>query len=154
MYHSMEIWVNWLAFGPNFLWEALLLHVCMRACMLSCFSCVQLFATLWTVAHQAPLSMGFSRREYWNVLPCPSLLLLPTLQQLPTPHTLPLPISSFFAKRTQILFRGPIAIGFKEVRTLRAPSGKSWLTEANDGIPILHRQSNKGPGEKAFHFWK
>ena len=39
--------------------------------MLSCFSCVQLLATLWTVAHQAPLSMGFSRQEYWSGLPCP-----------------------------------------------------------------------------------
>ena len=29
---------------------------------------VQLFATLWTVAHQAPLSMGFSRQEYWSGL--------------------------------------------------------------------------------------
>ena len=28
--------------------------------------------TLWTVAHQAPLSMGFSRQEYWSELPCPS----------------------------------------------------------------------------------
>ena len=27
--------------------------------------------TLWTVAHQAPLSMGFSRQEYWSALPCP-----------------------------------------------------------------------------------
>ena len=34
---------------------------------------VWLFATLWTVAHQAPLSMGFSRQEYWSGLPCPSL---------------------------------------------------------------------------------
>ena len=33
-------------------------------------SCVQLFATPWTVAHQAPLSMGFSRQEYWSRLPC------------------------------------------------------------------------------------
>ena len=41
------------------------------ACMLSCFSLVQLFAALWTVAHQAPLSMGFSRPEYWSGLPCP-----------------------------------------------------------------------------------
>ena len=32
---------------------------------------VQLFATLWTVASQAPLSMGFSRQEYWSGLPCP-----------------------------------------------------------------------------------
>ena len=35
-------------------------------------SCVRLFATPWTVAHQAPLSMGFSRREYWSGLPFPS----------------------------------------------------------------------------------
>ena len=34
-------------------------------------SCVRLFATLWTVAHQAPLFMGLSRREYWRRLPCP-----------------------------------------------------------------------------------
>ena len=31
---------------------------------------VLLFATLWTVAHQAPLSIGFSRQEYWRGLPC------------------------------------------------------------------------------------
>ena len=39
--------------------------------VLSRFSHVQLFATLWTVAHQASLSMGFSRQEYWSGLPCP-----------------------------------------------------------------------------------
>ena len=33
---------------------------------------VQLFATLWTVARQAPLFMGFSRQEYWSGLPFPS----------------------------------------------------------------------------------
>ena len=32
---------------------------------------VQLFATLWTIARQAPLSLGFSRQEYWNGLPFP-----------------------------------------------------------------------------------
>ena len=34
-------------------------------CMLSCFSPVQLYANLWTIACQAPLSMGFSKQEYW-----------------------------------------------------------------------------------------
>ena len=34
-------------------------------------NCVQLFVILWTVAHQAPLSMGFSRQEYCSGLPCP-----------------------------------------------------------------------------------
>ena len=32
---------------------------------------IRLFATLWTEACQAPLSMGFSRQEYWSGLPCP-----------------------------------------------------------------------------------
>ena len=40
-----------------------------RVCILSC---VQLFATLWTIARQAPLSMEFSRQEYWSGLPFPS----------------------------------------------------------------------------------
>ena len=31
-------------------------------------NCVQLFATVWAVAHQAPLYMGFSRQEYWSGL--------------------------------------------------------------------------------------
>ena len=38
---------------------------------------VWLFVTLWTVAHQAPLSMGFSRQEYWSGLPSPSPGYLP-----------------------------------------------------------------------------
>ena len=42
----------------------------LHACMLSCFSRVQPFVTLWTVARQAPLSMGLSRQEYWSGLPC------------------------------------------------------------------------------------
>ena len=40
-------------------------------CVLNHFSHVWLFVTLWTVAPQAPPSMGFSRQEYWNGLPCP-----------------------------------------------------------------------------------
>ena len=39
--------------------------------LLSHFSHAQLCATLWTAAHQAPLSMGFSRQEYWSGLPFP-----------------------------------------------------------------------------------
>ena len=48
--------------------------VCVCVCVCVCYSlsCVQLFANPWTVTHQAPLSMGFSRQEYWNGLPCPS----------------------------------------------------------------------------------
>ena len=40
-------------------------------CVLSHFRHVWLFVTTWTVTHQAPLSMGFSKQEYWSGLPCP-----------------------------------------------------------------------------------
>ena len=56
--------------------------VCTR--LLSHFSSVQLFVTPQTVVHQAPLSMGFSRQEYWSWLPCPPL------QDLPHPGIEPL----------------------------------------------------------------
>ena len=41
------------------------------ACMVNRFRCVRLFVTLRMVACQDPLSMGFSRHEYWSMLPCP-----------------------------------------------------------------------------------
>ena len=44
----------------------------MHVCMPSRFSCVQLCATLWTAACQAPLFMEFFRQKYWSGLPCPS----------------------------------------------------------------------------------
>ena len=39
---------------------------------LKCSVNVQLFTTPWTAAYQAPLSMGFSRQEYWSGVPLPS----------------------------------------------------------------------------------
>ena len=53
------------------IWAAREAHM-FSYCMLSLFSHVQLFVTSWTVARQAPLSMGFSRQEYWSGLPFPS----------------------------------------------------------------------------------
>ena len=50
-------------------WRWLFLCVCVRAYALSC---VQLFATLWTIVLQVPLSMDFSRQEYWCGLPFPT----------------------------------------------------------------------------------
>ena len=49
---------------------------------------VRLFMTLWTVAHQAPVSMGFSRQEHWRELPC-----LPP-GDLPDPGIEPAPLMS------------------------------------------------------------
>ena len=48
------------------------MFISLRACMLHCVSRVSLFETLWTIAHQTLLSMGFSRQEYWSGLPCPT----------------------------------------------------------------------------------
>ena len=54
--------------------------------MLSHFSRVQLFMTLWTVAHQAPLSMEFPRQEFWSGLPFPTPGDLPDPEiERPTP---------------------------------------------------------------------
>ena len=47
-------------------------------------TCVRLFATLWTVACQSPLSMGLSRQEYWSGLP------FPPPGDLPHPRTAPI----------------------------------------------------------------
>ena len=60
-----------------------------HVCMLSCFSHVQLFATLWTVTCQAPLSTGFSKQEYWSGLPCP-----PPPGDLPDPGIEPASLTS------------------------------------------------------------
>ena len=53
---------------------------CLRACV---FSCVRFFVAWWTVARQAPLSMEFSRQEYW------SGMLFPSLRDLPDPGVEP-----------------------------------------------------------------
>ena len=45
--------------------------MCVCVCVWHRFSCVWLFVTLWTITHQAPLYMEFSRQEYWSGLPCP-----------------------------------------------------------------------------------
>ena len=67
----------------------LCVHVCVEfASMLSHFSCVQLFATLRTVACQASLSMGFSRQEYWSGLP------FPPPGDLPDPGIKPMSLAS------------------------------------------------------------
>ena len=60
-----KIWL-WPELVPDNI--KLFLNSTVHACMLSC---VQLFVTRWTVTHQTPPSMGFSRQEYWSGWPCP-----------------------------------------------------------------------------------
>ena len=78
------------------------MHHC--ACMLSHFSHVRFFVTPWTVAHQAPLSIGFSRQEYWSGLPCPALGDLPDPGIQPT-SLMPLALIGDYAPLRPFLFR-------------------------------------------------
>ena len=68
--------------------------------MLCHFSCVQLYATLCTVAIQAPLSMGFSRQEYRSGLPCPPA------GDLPDPGTEPMSHVSCIGRQGRALLQG------------------------------------------------
>ena len=74
-------------------------------CVLSHFSHVWLFATPWTVAHQTPLSMRFSRQEYWSGLLCPPS------GDCPNPGMEPMSLTSL------ALAAGPLPL---------APRGKPW----------------------------
>ena len=75
-----EIILSFLRLHPNTAFWTFLLTMIANPFLLSdsctvkvkLLSRVRLFATPWTVAHQAPLSMGFSRQEYWSGLPFPS----------------------------------------------------------------------------------
>ena len=79
-------------------------------CVLSHFSHVQLFVIPWTVACQAPLSMGFSRQEYWSGLPFPSPRGLPDLGMEPKSLTSPALAGWFFTTSTtwEALFKSII----------------------------------------------
>jgi len=79
--------------------------------MLSHFNCVRFFVTLWTVACQAPLSMGFSRQEYWSGLPCPPP------GDLPDPGIEP---------------TSTVAPAF-QVDSLQLPKGKPWQMAVHEG---------------------
>ena len=64
--------------------------------MISHFSRVRLFETLWIVAHQAPLSLGFPRQKYWSGLPCPPPGDLPNPGIKPTSLKSPALTGNFF----------------------------------------------------------
>ena len=72
----------------------------MRVHVLSQLSPVRLFATLWTVAPQAALSMEFSRQEYWSGLPCPPPEDLPNPEIKPASLMSPALAGRFFTTST------------------------------------------------------
>ena len=77
--HKMRQWLlhitlsdfsSLLSIAPNYLFgnQRLCVCVCVRVCAQSC----SILEAPWTVAHPAPLSMEFSRQEYWSGMPFPS----------------------------------------------------------------------------------
>ena len=77
MIFNLYIHLHFLHLRTGYL--TLIAHFLMRISNILCLvvsslllNRVRLFATPWTVAHQAPPSMGFSRQEYWSGLPFPS----------------------------------------------------------------------------------
>ena len=70
------------------------------SCVLNHFSYVWLLVTLWIVSHQAPLSMGFSRQEYWSMFPCPLTGNLPNPRIKPGCLMSPALIGRFFTTST------------------------------------------------------
>ena len=70
-------------------------NVCVCVCVESLQSCVTRLQ-LWTIARQAPLPMGFSRQEYWGVLPCPPPGDLPNPGVEPTSLMVPALAGRFF----------------------------------------------------------
>ena len=113
---------------------------CLPVCVLSCFSCVQLFSTLWTVARQDPLSMGFSKQEYWSGLPCPPL------GDLPDPGIEPLSLAShvlaggFF---TMELSGKPLIIFIRsdQIRSVAqlCPTLCDPMNHSTPGLPVHHQ---------------
>ena len=93
---------------PSYLLRMLSPQFFSCVCMLTCFSRVWLFAILWTVAYQAPLSTGFPKQEYWSGLPYPPPGDLPDPGIEPASLTSPALAGGFFTTsapwETLILF--------------------------------------------------
>ena len=95
---------NWPSLPQNrndleflyFLWQHIYLH---DGCVLISYSHVPLFVNLWTVAHQAPLFMEFSRQESWRRLPYPPPGDLPSPGIEPRSLTSPALAGEFFTTR-------------------------------------------------------
>ena len=94
--------------------KSFLLDICLCVCF--CSGYVRLFATLWTVDLQTPLSMGFSKQEYWSRLPCSPPRNLPQTGTEPTSPASPalqvdsLPLSPWGKKPLRMRFNSKICL--------------------------------------------
>ena len=104
-------------------------HMC---AVLSRFSHIWLFATLWPAACQAPISTGFSRQEYWSGLTCPPLRDLPHPEIEPASLTSPALAGGFFATCATLWDELIIHLANKEdvSSLLSAPHQAPWYGSA------------------------
>ena len=108
------------------------IYSALHLCMLSCFSCVQLFVTLWTIACQASLSMGFSRQEYWSGLPCPPP------EDLPNPEIKPMSLTSLAL--APLASSGKLSSAFQFSPVAQScPTLCNPMNQSMPGLPVHHR---------------
>ena len=113
-------------------------YVCV--CTLSHFSCVSVM--VWTVVCQGPLSMGFSRQEYWSGLPRPPPGDLPNPGTEPTSLTSPALASRFFTTSTTWEARKPLGKllnpHFSKTMYLHQNQREERLSHSAHDPPCLH----------------
>ena len=108
-------------------------QVKMGLLLLSHFSRVQLFETSWIVAHQAPLSRGFSRQEYWSGFPCPAP------GELPNPgikSTSLLHLLHWQAGSSPLMPSGKLRMGLGEVKDVL--NSQETQLDFLEGVVDLH----------------
>ena len=141
------------------LWNSQDAEACIiPACMLSCFSCVWLCQILWTVAHQAPLFMGFSKQEYLSRWPCLSSGDLPSPVIEPISLTSPALAGRFFT--TSSTWEDPCIIHlplkiccWKASASAQISSSRPlWWSFRCSAVLIQNHRRWLSPNQHAHHF--
>ena len=96
------------------------------------------FATLWTLAYQAPLSMRFSRHEYWRGLPCPPSGPLPDPQAKPISLISPTLAGRFFTTSATWETKTWSSVQFSSI-TQSCPTLCDSMNHSTPGLPVHHQ---------------
>ena len=111
--------------------------------VLSHFNHVQFFATLWTVACHAPLSMGFSRQEYWSGLPCFSPGDLPNSGNRTFISTFPVLASRRFT--TSAMWEAQLTNIYIKCKLIKCSSQKTYTGWMDTKIKAIKMLSIRDP---------